>query len=132
MLFPTVTALYAVIFALIYFALTAWVIAGRVTFRVNLGDGGQDLLNRRIRAHGNFAEYIPFILLLAALLEGKGAAPITLHALLLPLVIARLIHPVGMLAPSLSSRQFALRGVGMVITAAILLITALLLLTQLL
>lgn len=36
------------------------------------GDRGKEPLSRIIRAHDSFAEYVPLILLLAALLEAGG------------------------------------------------------------
>jgi hypothetical protein len=52
----TVTPGYAAILAIYYAVLSAWVVLGRATFRIHHGDGGNAELNRRIRAHGNFAE----------------------------------------------------------------------------
>lgn len=120
MTFPTVTATYAALFGLLFFVLSAWVIAGRGKFRTHHGDGGQDRLQRRIRAHSNFAEYVPLILLLTALLEASGAGRTVVHALLAPLLVARLAHPLGMLAPVASLQQFALRGTGAVVTMVVL------------
>ena len=42
-------------------------ISNRVRARVNLLDGGDEALTRAMRVHGNFAEYVPFALLLMAL-----------------------------------------------------------------
>lgn len=106
------------------------VTAGRAQFGVHHGDGGKERLNRRIRAHGNFAEYVPLILLLVALLEAGGAGRATVHMLLLPLVAARIMHPIGMLAPEASLRQFAFRGASMVVTWLILASAAVLLLLR--
>ena len=60
-------------------ALSLWVVLGRAKLRVSHGDGGHDVLNRRIRAQGNFTEYVPMILLLAALLEGSGTGRTAIH-----------------------------------------------------
>jgi len=130
MIFPLVTAVYASVFALLFAGLSAWVIAGRLSFRVSHGDGGQDRLNRRIRAHGNFAEYVPLILLIVALLEGAGAGHMTVHALLAVLLVARLAHPIGMLAPVASRQQFAFRGVSVIVTWLVLVVAAVLLLAK--
>lgn len=124
----TVTALYAGLFGSLFVCLSAWVVAGRLRGAVLHGDGGVASLNRRIRAHGNFAEYVPLALLLAALLEGRGVASEWLHGLLAPLLVARLAHPFGMLAPVGSMRQYLLRGAPtlatwvVIATASILLI----------
>jgi uncharacterized membrane protein YecN with MAPEG domain len=130
MLFPAVTSAYAALLALLYLVLTAWVTAGRAKYRVHHGDGGHPDLNRRIRAHANFAEYVPLTLLLAALLEAAGTGRGTLHALLLPLLLARVLHPIGMVAPEMSVRQFSCRGVGAFVTWLVLLAAAVLLLVR--
>ncbi|SIQ21410.1 MULTISPECIES: MAPEG family protein [Acidiphilium] len=128
MIFPHITAIYAAILALIYLAITGWVVAGRGKFKVLHGDGGNDNLNRRIRAHANFNEYVPLILVLAALLEARGAGTVTMNALLLPLVVARVIHPFGMMARENSTQQFALRAPGAFITWVVLAVVAVMLL----
>ena len=130
MIYPIVTARYAAVLALVFAVLSGWVIAGRFRFRVLHGDGGDDRMNRRIRAHGNCAEYVPFILLLALLLEAGGTERWMIHALLLPLVAFRVMHPVGMLAPVGSVQQYAFRGVSAAGTVAILVVAALLLLSR--
>ena len=132
MSFPTLTALYAAVLSLMFAALSIWVVAGRGQFRIHHGDGGKEAMNRRIRAHGNFAEYVPLILLLAAFLEGAGAGHRMIHALLAPLVVARLMHPIGMLAREGSLQQFAFRGVAALATFVILTTAAVLLLLRLL
>lgn len=130
MIWPAVTSLYAAIFGLLYLGLSLWVVAGRASFSVHHGDGGEDGLNRRIRAHGNFAEYVPVILLLAALIEAGGASSRTIHALLLPLLLARIVHPVGMIAPVASKQQIVFRGVPMLVTWLVLLAASVLLLMR--
>jgi uncharacterized membrane protein YecN with MAPEG domain len=131
MAFPTLTSFYIAALALIYFALSGWVVAGRLKFRVNHGDGGAAPMNRRIRAHANFAEYVPLILLMVTLLEAGGASRFTVHALLLPLVVARVLHPIGMIAPENSFQQRACRGGSAVVTWVIMVAAALLLLARL-
>ena len=132
MTYPVLTACYGAILGLIFVALSAWVIAGRGEFKVMNADGGVDALHRRIRAHANFAEYVPLALLLIALLEASGAGRPTLHGLLLALVLARLAHPVGMVAGDGSMAQRVGRGAGAMATFLVLIITAVLLLVRLL
>jgi uncharacterized membrane protein YecN with MAPEG domain len=131
MLFPAITAAYAAVLALLFAALSAWVIAGRVKFRVHHGDGGAAMLNRRIRAHANFSEYVPMILGLVGLLEASGASRAVIHALLLVLLVARIMHPIGMVAPEASARQFAFRAPSVIATIAVLIVSAMLLLIRL-
>ena len=47
---------------------------------------------RLMRGHANFAEYVPLILLLMALLELGHTSRYVLHAAGITLVVARLLH----------------------------------------
>ncbi|KFN43068.1 MAPEG family protein [Arenimonas oryziterrae] len=88
----TVTPIYAGLLALIYLVLSVRVIKMRGPGQPSLGDGGDPVLLRRIRAHGNFAEYVPFLLLMIGLLELGQWPTILLHGLGATLVVARLLH----------------------------------------
>ena len=46
------------------------------------------------------------------------------------LLVARLLHPVGMFAPVNSPRQFACRGGGMIATLLVMAVAAILLLVR--
>lgn len=86
----TITPLYAGVLAIIFLVLSVRVVQGRG--KVSLGDGGDASLLRRIRAHGNFAEYVPIILLMMLMLEQGGTDARVLHGLGVTLIIARLLH----------------------------------------
>jgi len=130
MMFPLVTATYAAILGLILAALSVWVSAGRVRSGVLHGDGRQEAFGRRVRAHANFTEYVPMILILVALLEMMRTSIYLITVLLVILVIARLMHPFGMLAPVNSMQQYVFRGLPAVATVAVLIIAALTLLLR--
>jgi len=121
MLFPALTAVYACIFAVIFTALSVHVVIIRGRTGIVHGDKGHDILNRTIRAHANFAEYVPLILLLCALAEAGGAGHLSIHLLLGPLLLARIMHPVGMRQPVASVRQYAWRATSVTITWLVLL-----------
>ena len=86
-----ITPLYAGLVAILFFVLSVRVVQGRGG-GISLGDGGDARLQRRIRAHGNFAEYVPLILLMMAMLELSRWSLYLLHALGITLVVARLLH----------------------------------------
>ena len=130
MIFPATTATYAALLALVYLGLAAWVMAGRLSGDVLHGDGGDDAFAKRIRTHANFSEYVPLALILVGLLEMQGAGHGLLQGLLLALLVGRLLHPFGLLAPPNSPRQFACRGGGIVLTLAVTGIAAVLLLVR--
>lgn len=91
----SITLVYAGLLAIWFLVLSARVVQGRMK-GANLGDGGDAILLRRIRGHGNFAEYVPLILLLMAMLEYGGLQAWVLHVLGVTLVVARLLHGVAL------------------------------------
>jgi uncharacterized membrane protein YecN with MAPEG domain len=123
----TVTALYAALLTALYLALTAGVIRLRRGRRVDMGDGDDLLLRRRLRGHANFAEYVPLGLLLLLLLE-QGAWPFwLLHLLGLTLLAGRLAHAWSFRVPEL---RLPSRTAGMVLTTTMLGVAAVLCLLQ--
>ena len=130
MIFPAITSFYAALLAIVFVLMSGWVVAGRMQTDTLQGDGGRDDLVRRIRSQGNFAEYVPYALLMIALLEASGASHILIQVLCIVLLVARLLHPVGMLAPKNSPRQFACRGGGIVSTFVVLLVASIALLIR--
>ena len=88
----TVTPLYVGLLALLYLVLSARVVLMRGKGMPSLGDGGVTALQRRIRGHANFAEYVPLILLMIGSLELGGLPPAWLHALGASLLVARVLH----------------------------------------
>ena len=123
----TVTALYAGLLVPLYLFLTYRVILHRRGRRVDLGDGGDRLLQRYLRGHANFAEYVPLGLLLMLLLEQGGWPSWLLHLSGLALLGGRLAH-----AWSFSTAELRLpsRTAGMVLTMGMLAVAALLCLLQ--
>lgn len=94
------TMLTAGLLGLLIVALGLRVSAIRRSAHVSLGDGGNPVLEQRIRAHGNAVETIPIALILLGLAERALGQPWYLVAMAVVLVIARLIHPIGMAMPS--------------------------------
>lgn len=87
-----VTPLYAAVLVLWFLILSLRVVQNRKSAKVSLGDGGNPLLQRAIRGHANFAEYVPLALLLLLILELSHFSIYLLHAIGIALVIARLLH----------------------------------------
>ncbi|MDO7841656.1 MAPEG family protein [Sphingomonas immobilis] len=63
---------------------------------VMIGDGGNALLQARMRAHANFVEYAPFVLLLIALIEFAAGSSTWLWVVSAVFLLGRLAHPLGM------------------------------------
>ena len=68
-----VTSIIAAVLTIIFVRLSFAVIGLRRKNQVGLGSGGYEDLERAIRAQGNFAEYVPFGIILIACLELNGA-----------------------------------------------------------
>ncbi|MBE7247655.1 MAG: MAPEG family protein [Actinomycetospora chiangmaiensis] len=131
MVFPSLTATYGAVLALLFAGLSIWVMARRLSANVLHGDGGDAVLLHRARSQANFSEYVPLILLLVGLLEAHGASRTLVQGLLVVLLVGRVLHPFGMTAPPNSPRQFACRGGGILATFAVLIVAALALLLRL-
>jgi hypothetical protein len=93
---PVLTGLYAGILGVFALLLAIFVVAGRVKHRVEIGDGGKTDMTKRVRAFGNFAEYVPLIVALMALGEMLGSPRWLLHATGIAIVAGRLFHAWGL------------------------------------
>ncbi len=83
---------YLALCALIYIFLTMYVVRRRVAAQTTLGDGGDKELRKRIRAHGNFAEFVPLMLILLVVCELQGAPALAIHILGIAIVASRAAH----------------------------------------
>ena len=127
---PTITAFYLAVLALLYVALSLQVIRLRLMNRAAFGDSGNIALRSAIRAHAHFAEYVPITALMVAMLEMSGVATLRIHLLMAALLLARLLHPLGMHAkPNTPSFRIGRVG-GMTITTGLLIVCALLILSR--
>jgi uncharacterized membrane protein YecN with MAPEG domain len=119
-----VTPLYAGVLAVFFVVLSMRVINRRRDGNINLGDGGDAEMQRRIRGHGNFAEYAPLALLLIALLEIGGTTPFwLLHLLGLMLVIGRVLHGIAL---SYTEKWIPGRFFGMILTFLVIVVAGVL------
>ncbi|RRA46094.1 MAPEG family protein [Cronobacter sakazakii] len=90
-----VSALYAVLGALLLMKFSFDVVHLRMQYRVAYGDGGFSELQSAIRIHGNAVEYLPIGLLLLLFMEMNGAQNWMLHVCGLLLLVGRLMHYYG-------------------------------------
>ena len=119
-----ITPFYAAILSLLYLALSLNVSRLRLKYRISLGVGEVPRVERAVRAHGNFVEYVPLILILMGFLEGLGGSPVELHLIGGLLFIARLSH-----ASCLCIKYVAImRQLGALVTYILLFLSAALLL----
>jgi uncharacterized membrane protein YecN with MAPEG domain len=122
-----ITSLYAGLLGLWYLVLSLRVVRRRIN-GISLGDGGDKSLFRAMRGHGNFAEYVPLLLVMLGVLELGGHLPAwLLHLLGLTLLASRLLH--GYALSFTAEFRFG-RFYGALLTFILLLLMAVLCLWQ--
>jgi uncharacterized protein len=99
-----ITSQFVAVFAIALIALS-------VPVRELVGDAVDEALRRRIRAQGNFIEYIPLGVIGMALVEARQAPASLVLAIGMMLAGGRLLHAVGMYRA-----HGPLRGFGMILT----------------
>lgn len=108
-----ITALYAALLAALFIVLSVRTLSYRRGQKVEIGDGGDRELLRRVRVHANFAEYTPLALILIGFAKSLGLAALAVHGLGLVLLFGRTVHAYGL---SQSPHILAMRVAGMVAT----------------
>ena len=122
-----ITGLYAALLALLILGLAARVMWLRNRTSIGLGDGGDRLVACAVRTHGNATEYVPLALILLLVLELNQTLPMLLHVFGIALLLARIIHAVGL---SSTPGYSASRIVGAGLTLLVAAVMALMLLWQ--
>jgi uncharacterized protein len=116
-----ITAFYAGLLAILFFYLSVRVILIRGNKKIGLGDNGDRHVLQLIRAHGNFSEYTPLILVLMLIAELNASHSLLLHGCGVALLLGRFFHAVGLNRHAGSSWQ---RILGMILTFSALLSAA--------
>ena len=113
-----VVPIYAALLALLFVALSANVIRARQSYRIALGTAGNADLERKVRVHANFAEYVPLALLLLAIADSRGAPAPLLHLLGVALLAGRLAHAWGV-SQAVEDERFRVAGMGATFTVIV-------------
>jgi len=92
------TGLYAALCALLILVLSLRIVVLRRRLRIGIGDGGDAGLSRAIRAQANAIEYVPLLLVMLLIAENNGAGVAFLHACGAGLLVARVLHAIGLSA----------------------------------
>ena len=87
---------YAALLALLFIFLTLRVGRARMQTKIGIGDGGDHNLQKAIRAHANFAEFVPLALLLLFMIEMQQSSVLLLHTLGALLFVGRVLHALGL------------------------------------
>ena len=119
------TLTFAALFGILHVIFTLRVGGYRFKSGISLGDGGDNELRNRIRAHGNFIENVPIALLLLLLNDLNGLADNTLVILGSVLLVSRVLHYLMIVTRSL---PMVLRPISMFGTLGVILASAILLL----
>ncbi|MEM5480876.1 MAPEG family protein [Pseudoalteromonas fuliginea] len=114
---------YAALLALFYIYLSFNVIKVRRAEQISLGDNGNATLQRAVRAHANFMEYVPIALILLFLAEYQGLASHYCNILGGALLIGRVFQNIGIVEKNLKYRQ-----IGTIATFLVIIVSAFLLL----
>jgi uncharacterized membrane protein YecN with MAPEG domain len=122
---PSIVPVYAGIFALIFVGLSMRVANTRRAMRIGLGTGSNIVLERRVRVQGNFAEYVPFALILLTFIEMQGSAKWLVQALCLALLAARVAHAYGV---AQEPETIPIRASAMVVTFSVFIVASAILL----
>ena len=93
----------------------------RRRLKIAIGAGDDEAMERAMRVHANFCEYVPIALLLIYLLETTAGPSYWIHVLGGGLLLGRLMHAFGV---SRAQEDFRFRVTGMVLTFTVLLSSA--------
>ncbi|MCF8467784.1 MAG: MAPEG family protein [Sneathiella sp.] len=118
----TVTPIFAALLGLIFVMLSLRTSRLRRGAKVSLGDGGDIGLQKAIRAHGNFIEYVPITLLMLTFLEMRTVSIYVIIVLASLLFVGRCLHAIGM---ARAEGEFRLRAAGAGMTYLALLVSSL-------
>ena len=116
------TTLWAALLAPVCLWLSLRVIGERRRAGVASGAGDDPVLERAIRAQGNFAEYVPFALVLLALAEAGGTPGWVIHPLGAALLAGRIAHGWGIVQ---QPEDYRFRVFGMAATFSVIAAAAL-------
>ena len=117
---PVNTMVISGISILIKLILGVRVSAYRTRHNIMWGDGGDEQMRRRIRAHANHSEWVPAVIIILALIEMAGVHPIIIMVLGATLIVARLLHALGLMGQAEAFN----RVTGTVMTWLVLLFAA--------
>lgn len=116
-----ITPIYAALLGLILLVLSVRTIRLRRRFQVAVGAGGEPLLERAMRVHANFCEYVPIAVVLLFFFERLVGAGWWVHVLGVFLVTGRILHAYGVRRVD---EDLRLRITGMSLTFVVLLATS--------
>lgn len=124
---PLITFAYLVPLGAMFAVFSLLVVVTRVRNATPFGDGDNTRLRGFVRIHGNFAEWIPMIVLVVAALEISGGSSIQIHGLMGCLLIGRIAHAIGLSQSPLKTPHRIGRAIGGITSLLVLVIATVLL-----
>lgn len=114
---PTVTMTTAGVLGVIYLILSMRIVFFRVNKKISLGvpADSKDPMFKLNRVHGNFSEYIPFLLFMMFLLDITRSNPLLLKISGGALILGRILHWLGIINKRVPNWQRML-GAGLTFT----------------
>lgn len=107
-----ITTLFVGLFALLQIPLTIMVGFRRVQTGIQFFDGGDQTLLRRMRAHGNYTETVPMVLIAMAAAEVSSMPHWALWVGGISLLLGRLMHAAILITKGWGNP----RAIGMILT----------------
>jgi uncharacterized membrane protein YecN with MAPEG domain len=88
--------LYTALLGLLLIALSVKVVLARRRYRVGLGVGSEQGMQQAVRVQANFAEYVPFAVVLLVLSEMTDLPMVAVHVAGIVLLTSRVLHAWGL------------------------------------
>ena len=116
-----VTPFYAALFGIMLFVLSIQTIRMRRKLQIAIGAGEDAAMERAMRVHANFCEYVPIALLLIFMMETVIGTNYWTHVMGIGLLVGRLLHAYGVSRPR---EDLRFRVTGMALTFTVILSSA--------
>jgi len=120
-----IAGLYIALNLILAVVLIYRVVKIRISDKISMGDDNNPVMAARIRAHGNFIENTPLMLIGLFTLASLSAHVVALHICGIAILLCRLLHAYGMAQPHANGQS---RRIGMMLTFVIYISIALYLL----
>jgi len=96
MMWLSPSILYTALLGLLLIALSVNVVLARKRYRVGLGVGSEQGMQQAVRVQANFAEYVPFAVVLLVLSELMALPTVAVHVAGIVLLTSRVLHAWGL------------------------------------
>ncbi|MEM7281723.1 MAG: MAPEG family protein [Pseudomonadota bacterium] len=108
----SISAGFVGLYALLLTLLAIYVSMGRIKYRISLGDGGNDDLQRRRRSHGNAVEHAVIMIPLVMLYEMRNGNIAFLVVISYGFLLLRVFHATSLIASPVSKTRRITSGLS--------------------